>query len=50
MHPNLLANNPVIAGLFLNVNHLGDRGVTILVDGLAENKTLIDLGLASLTG
>ncbi len=31
----------------LDIIHLGDRGVTVLTDGLAENKTLIDLGLAS---
>ncbi len=43
----LLGKNPAIKTLLLNVNHLGDLGVGILADALRENKTLVELGVAS---
>ena len=43
----LLAANPALRALLLNVNQLGDEGVVLLAEGLRRNHTLTELGLAS---
>jgi Ran GTPase-activating protein (RanGAP) involved in mRNA processing and transport len=43
----LLATGPRITALYLGTNHLLDHGGSIVADGLRENRTVREIGLAA---